>query len=170
MAKGDIVLHPKLGINPRMTICIRCGGEGRELILLGNKNKVITCPNCDANVIGSSTKGKCPKCQRRLAGGKSRELEDSERIPAGYCEKCENELKSFDDEVKRGGVHIKCKCGMTGIVKAGHPLAKHARDHFGFHNGEPCGIETEVCPQCEVKDDRQAGKTDAGSGDSCAVP
>lgn len=170
MAEGDITLHPKLGVNPRMTICVRCGGDGRELVLLGERNYVTTCPHCGINAIGSKPSEKCPKCGKKMAGGKKRELGDHEKIPAGLCEKCEKEVEESKGEIQRGGVHVKCKCGMTGVIKAYHPMAKEARDHFNLHNGEPCGVEVDRCPLCEKGHDRQTGKANESVGDAGQVP
>jgi hypothetical protein len=149
MAKGDILLHKEKGLNPFMTYCPRCLGEGRDLILVGAHDNVVICPHCGINAIGFRANQRCPSCKEKLAGGKSRKLEDHEKLPGGLCQKCEDEIKITEDEVKRGGVYVKCKCGMHGVIKADHPLVKDARDHFNLHKGEPCGVEIETCPKCE---------------------
>lgn len=151
MAKGDILLHPEKGINPFMTYCPRCGGEGRDLILIGARDSVITCPHCGINAIGFSPNQRCPSCKEKLAGGKHRKLEDHEKLPGGLCQKCEDLEKAANEEVKKGGVYVKCKCGMQGAIKADHALAKHTRDRLNLHSGEPCGVEIETCPQCEKR-------------------
>jgi hypothetical protein len=151
MAKGDILLHKEKGLNPRLTYCVRCGGKGRDLILVGARDKVITCPSCGINAIGFTHSQRCPSCKEKLTGGKSRILEDNERLPGGLCQVCEDEVKAMEAEIKSGGVYVKCKCGMQGIIKADHPLAKNVRDHFNLHNGEPCGTEIETCPKCEKR-------------------
>lgn len=56
----SIVLHPTLGVNPRLsvTICRLCGKEeeGKDLFLLGNKDYVADCPGCGAKVYGGMDK------------------------------------------------------------------------------------------------------------------
>lgn len=155
-----VQLHPKKGLNPRLTYCPRCHGEGPDLILVGANDSVITCPACGMNAIGFKTTQACPSCKKPLAGGKKRTLEERERLPGSICKDCEAELKTWDEEVKKGAVHVRCKtCGMKGLLKAEHPLSKSVRDHYNFHKGEPCGVEVDSCPQCE-KNDGQARKAD----------
>lgn len=166
MAKGGIELHPKLGVNPHMTTCTRCGGAGQELILLGKRNTVTICPHCGINAFGCTPRSKCPKCREPMQGGKKREIEERENIPFGLCKTCEDEVGLFEEEIKKGGVLIHCTCGMEGILKAEHPMAKKARDHFNLHDGEPCGVKVGHCPKCEEKHDRQTGEADQGVGDS----
>lgn len=167
MAKDPgIPLHPTKGVNPRLTFCPRCGGEGRELILVGANDKVITCPHCGMNAIGFKSTQLCPKCKKRLMGGKVRTLEDHEKLPGNLCEKCEEEVKKIEELIKDGAVHVKCKgCGMQGVLRKDHPMSIQARDHFNLHNGEPCGVEVDACPQCE-SNDGQAGEANACVGDA----
>lgn len=161
-----IPLHPTKGVNPRLTFCPRCGGDGRELILIGANDKVITCPHCGMNAIGFKTAQLCPSCKKRLTGGKVRTLEDHEKLPGGLCLKCEEEVKKVEELIKDGAVHVKCKkCGMQGVLRKDHPLAIQARNHFNLHNGEPCGVEVDSCPQCESHDG-QAGEANASVGDA----
>lgn len=149
MPEPSIPLHPTRGVNPRLTFCPRCGGDGRELILIGANDKVITCPHCGMNAIGFKTTQLCPSCKKRLSGGKVRTLEDHEKLPGGLCLKCEEEVKKVEELIKDGAVHVKCKkCGMQGVLRKDHPLAIQARNHFNLHNGEPCGVEVDSCPQC----------------------
>ena len=149
MAKGDILLHKEKGLNPYMTYCPQCLGEGRDIVLVGARNKVITCPSCGINAIGFTHSQRCPKCKEKLTGGKSRTLDDHEKLPGSLCQACEDKMKASEAEVKRGGVYVKCKCGMQGAIKADHALAKDTRDRLNLHAGEPCGVEITSCPQCK---------------------
>jgi hypothetical protein len=166
MAKEPgILLHPEKGLNPRLTFCPRCHGDAPELILIGANDKVITCPHCGMNAIGFKSTQLCPSCKKRLAGGKTRTLDDHERLPGSLCKACEEEMKKLDEIVKAGGVFFSCKCGAEGVLRPEHPAAKAARDHFGFHNGEPCGIKADTCPQCN-KDDGPTGEANPRVGDA----
>lgn len=171
MSDKDIRLHPKLGLNVHMTICPRCGGDGQELLMLGISNLVVTCPHCGTTTLAARKGAACPKCKKSTRDGKSRELEEHERLPGSLCKKCEDEIQELNAEVARGGVHIRCKsCGMEGVIKAETPMAIEVRDHFGFHNGEPCGVEVDQCPKCENNHDGQARESDAVAGDESQVP
>ena len=86
MAKGDILLHKEKGLNPFLTFCPRCQGEGRDIILVGARDRVITCPSCGINAIGFTHSQRCPSCKEKLTGGKSRILEDHEKLPGGLCD------------------------------------------------------------------------------------
>jgi len=63
-------LHPELGVNPKLTICPRCGGEGDELVLIGNHTGVFKCPACSGEVRGGKPlSGICPLCTVVADGG-----------------------------------------------------------------------------------------------------
>lgn len=149
MAKGDLTLHPKLGVNARMTTCLACGADTPELVMLGKHNHVTTCPSCGIKCYGVTTRGSCLRCKSSLKGGETRELADGEKVPGGLCSACEETRKQVEELVAAGGVHFRCKsCGSAGVIKAEHQIAIDTRDHYGFHNGEPCGVELPECPQC----------------------
>src|SRR3954470_15362765 len=103
---SSTLLHPKLGVNPRLTTCERCGKDGRDLLLLGTSNWFWECVNCEQKIL--STKGKqpkeCPQCHFHNIK-LLRELEPSERIVSGLCEACEKELEEHADIVAKGGVY-----------------------------------------------------------------
>lgn len=114
---NNIILDKELGINCRMTICPRCGGDGGALAILGNKNYVATCTVCKAQVFGTSRrhKDKCPKCPNREFT--TRRLYDYEKIPV-ICGACEDELATFDKIIKEGGLPFKCsECGCSGVLR-----------------------------------------------------
>lgn len=63
MAKGDIRLHPKHGLNPTMPVCFWCGEETGEVALLGAAYKD-EAPR--RMVIGQNP---CDKCKEKMALG-----------------------------------------------------------------------------------------------------
>lgn len=137
-----IRLHSKLGVNPHLTYCPRCGGETNEIALLGTTNKVYIC-NLGHRSIGYPKNGKCPECNAIVSF--EREIEERERIPGGLCDNCQEQIK----EVKKGGIFFRCKCGTEGVIKAGHPLAEAVRKQLKVKAPKPCGVELETCPNCE---------------------
>ena len=146
MSSGSIQLHKPNCINPHMTFCPQCGGEGREIILLGAKDSVGHCDNCSLDVIGA---GKCPKCKTRTRV--VRKIEDHERLPGSLCEKCEAEQKKFAEAVAAGGVYWRCiDCKREGVIKATVPYAKTVREALKLPAPTPCGVEFKEpnCPAC----------------------
>jgi len=73
VANNDkILLHPKYGLNPALTICPLCSGETNEIALLGAQNvdgsrtKVPAsqpCEKCIA-ILERTNIAVCPKCRR----------------------------------------------------------------------------------------------------------
>lgn len=149
---NHIRLHPKLGMNPRLTCCPRCGWESSELLLLGATNKVYRCQECNTPNIGKpNARDGCGKCGHWNVPFE-RELDASEKLPGSICDDCEKEMKEHKDEVAAGGVYFKCSdCSTTGVIKAGHPFAEHIRATMKIEAPEPCGAEFSKatgCPTC----------------------
>jgi hypothetical protein len=145
---SSIRLHSRLGVNPRLTICRRCGGTGEELILLGDKNYVDTC-SCGLHVYGGiSGISPCPKC-KATGGVKRRTLEDNERLPSGsLCRDCEKEAKEFAKIVADGGIYFKCEeCKREGVIKPESGCSISVRKKLNFAAPDPCGIEFQKCEQ-----------------------
>jgi len=160
---GSITLHSKLGVNPRLTVCPRCGGDGDELLLLGSQNKKYTCSKCGTLHFGlpdkrmpdgrKSSGRHCQKCGWEYGGDwKSEELTDWERLPApNPCKKCRDELNEFRKEVEKGGIYWKCTdCKRSGVIKADVELAKLVRNEMDIKPPDPVGIEfsKKDCPAC----------------------
>jgi len=139
---GSITLDPKLGVNPHLTYCPRCGGDGRELMLIGNRKNKITCPSCGTVNFGSRPSENCGKCKTNLRGGKVDRIEDNERLPGGLCEACEQEVMEHKRLVEEGGVYFKCsECGIEGVIRAEAPLAQEVRKEMNIPAPAPCGVE-----------------------------
>lgn len=168
--KGSIRLHPKLGLNPRLTICTRCGKDGDDLILLGATNRKYKHDKCGLIFIGRPDKDYCPKCKEHLFG---MELSDLGEIPEfekmpGTCKECREKQEKLDADVQEmvdaGGVPFRCKdCGCAGAVKADSDLAKKVRKwakenskKVDARGEEVAGVEFSKldCPQCGGKDDK----------------
>lgn len=149
---GSIRLHEKLGVNPKLTFCPRCGGDARELILVGADDGVYKCRECDITVFGYGL-GTCPGCNsanRTLS--KIRTMEEHERLPGSPCEKCEKEINEHRAVVEAGGVYFKCTdCGVEGVIRGTAQLAKDARKELKVEAPKPCGVEfskKQGCPKC----------------------
>lgn len=147
---GSIKLHPEKGVNPKLTFCPRCGGDARELILVGADEGVYKCGECDITVFGYGH-GECPKCKSTRRLSKVRTIGEHEKLPGGPCEKCEKEMAEHDAVVAAGGVHFKCiDCGVVGVIKDS-PFAKDVRKKLKIEAPMPLGIEfskKDGCPKC----------------------
>jgi hypothetical protein len=146
----SIPLHPKLGVNPRLTVCRRCGGNTNELVLLGNRNKVMKCTSCNALNYGSRASDKCSACSQRSLE-LDHELSDAERVPAmAPCDACAKELDEHAAVVADGGIYFRCAdCRASGVIKKS-PFADAVRAAHGLEAPAPCGVEfTKAdCPKC----------------------
>lgn len=146
---GSILLHRTKGVNPYLTYCPRCGGDGPDLILVGTREFVAQCTGCELTVFGG---GKCPKCNRTTTF--VRKLEERERLPGSLCAACLAEVMLHKEIVAAGGVYWKCvDCRAEGVIKAEAPFAAQVRAAHGIEAPAPCGMEfTKAdCPKCSVE-------------------
>jgi len=147
---SSISLHKTKGVNPRLTFCPNCGGEGPDIVLLGSRERKVTCDKCGCVNYGSSRAGKCGRCEQPLFDGKVEKIDEYERLPGSLCAECERVLEEQKRVVAEGGVLFKCKkCGSEGAIKANASLAKEVRKQLGIEPPKPCGVELESCPACE---------------------
>lgn len=155
-----IYLHPKLGVNPKLTFCRRCGAEVNELVLIGSKTGKYKCGNCGLLMFGGrpGVGERCPNCKgRREDFSRVGEIGEWERLPASeLCGKCAKEVEHFRQEVEAGGVYWRCHdCKSQGVIKKS-PFADRVRVLAGIPTG-PCGVELSkerLCPKCgQMKDD-----------------
>lgn len=144
---GGIRLHKELGVNPRLTVCPQCGGDGPELLLLGATNKIYRCAECNTPHVGRPKGGKCQKCGHCHVPFE-RELTSMERLPGSICDKCSELNERCAEMVRAGGIHWQCAdCGSAGAIKAEHPLAIHVREQTGIAAPDPVGLEFTKEPQ-----------------------
>lgn len=146
----SITLSKDRGVNPRMTICVRCGKDTPTLALLGDGDYLHVCRSCNKTVLGKKGSRKCPACGAH-ALSMERRLDEYEKIPMGLCDECEAKDKEMHDVVKRGGVYWKCAdCGSSGAIRAEAPLAKVVREQSGIKIPNPVGVEFSKndCPVC----------------------
>lgn len=139
------MLHKTNGLNPRMTYCPRCGGEGQSLILLGvheYKGK------CATHGVVYGARLSCPAkgCMQGLSD--SRMIGEHERLPDSEpCNTCRDEITQHADIVAAGGVYFKCdECHKTGVIKKS-PLADIVREHSNNPTPAPCGIQFGACSE-----------------------
>jgi hypothetical protein len=145
---GSIRLHSKHGVNPKLTYCPRCVGEGRDLILVGADDDKFTCRACSSVSFGSR---KCLKCSSY--DGVREKIGEHERLPGGLCSACETETEEHAREVAAGGVYFRCSdCGAQGVIRASAAFAGEVRAAHSLPAHAPCGVEfTKTdCPQCSA--------------------
>ncbi len=147
---GSIRLHPKLGLNPHMTVCPRCGKDGPEIVLLGAQNYIYTCPSCEARSIGYPNFGKCPKCSSIMT--RDRQIEEWERLPGSICDECRQKQAAAEAVVKDGGVYWRCvDCKSSGALrKCDYSERVRLAHGKGTRYEGPCGVELSKrdCPVC----------------------
>jgi len=143
-----VMLHPRLGLNPRLTVCPRCGQDGPEIALLGIANSIYRCRGCDVNFVGH----KCPKCGTTCGLEKVRQLEDGERLLGSVCEACKEKQREVDEVVRQGGVYWRCTdCGSSGALrKCGFTERARLIAGNGTRYEGPCGVNLSKrdCPVC----------------------
>lgn len=148
---GNIILHKTLGVNPRLTYCPRCGGEGRGQLLLGNRDYKTKCEHCGTMNFGTRRSEKCGNCKHPLRDSEQTPLTEYEKLPGGLCAACEEEVALHKSVVAEGGVYWKCSnCPATGVLKATAELAKSVRAQAKIEPPAPVGFEfdKDTCPVC----------------------
>ena len=140
------------GINPRLTVCCRCGGESPELLLIGTADWLHECTVCGVTHIGTARERRCKVdgCGGNLT--RIRRLDEHERLPSTEpCDACQAEIAEHRAAVEAGGVYFKCSdCGHQGVIKASSPFAAEVRKAHGIDPPGACGVEFDKddCPAC----------------------
>lgn len=138
-------LHPRKGVNPRITVCRFCDAEV-GVALVGDSDLLYRCPTCRVEMLGIKT---CPTCKR--PGEYIRELPDGARLPIEVCDGCVAKQAERDREVAAGGVHFRCSdCGSEGVVKANTDAAMEIRCRIGVPPPASIGVilTKKECPLC----------------------
>lgn len=156
---ANLRLHSEFGVNPHLTNCPQCGGESKELVLLGNNDKLYECTGCGTHYIGNvSPSEKCPNCKTKKNSKwvKIRTIGESERLSASEpCGKCKKLNAEVEAEVKAGGVFWKCEdCHSMGALRADSEMARAIREHTKIFAPDPVGItfsKTVRCPVCSAE-------------------
>jgi hypothetical protein len=170
----NIPLHPEKGVNPHMTYCPMCNGDGPDLLLVGRDDGVYECSSCHVMQFGRGRDHKCGSCGERL-GARVRSLKDGERLPGSLCAKCEAEAKAHAEIVAAGGVYWRCtNCRKGGVIKP-NAYTKQVRDERNVQPPAPLGVEfvNGSCPLCSkepaeaIKD---ADQVERGGSDGAAAP
>ena len=165
---GSLPLHKTKGINPHMTICSRCGEDGRDILLLGVHDKKWRCSSCDTINLSAGMPRECGSCKSRCGFTSEGEVGEFEKLVTGLCDKCAKDLKEFDKIVSEGGIYWRCKdCSATGVIRGDSPFAKAVRKEMGIAAPKPAGVEfsNKDCPSCgpnAVKGDASEADADAG--------
>lgn len=151
MADG-IKLHPKLGVNPHLASCQRCGEETGEILLLGSANSIYECSHCHASVIGGGLR--CPKCNTRSLKF-VRELDEMEKVPSGLCADCNAEMIAHQKIVEEGWIYFQCDaCKAMGVITKDKEIAQRVRREMKIDPPALCGLKVtqEECPLCRKEE------------------
>lgn len=148
---SSLSVHPTKGLDPRLTYCRRCGGDCEELTLGAIRKG--TLPN--GQLVYADVRSKYKLAQELLESGDINHkgditwssLDDYEKVPVTEpCNSCKSELLIEAEEVKKGGVYIKCiACGVRGVIKAETNLAKEVRANTGIQAPNSVGLESAGC-------------------------
>ena len=162
--EGSIALHPEKGVNPRLTICRRCGKDV-GIAMFGRINHKYTCSSCGCIHYGPPDRVRLPVIDRRACQKcgegfgthwKKEVIDEHEKIPIEVCDDCIEKQKASDDAVKAGGIYWRCEdCGSEGAIIAEHDLSKHVRKEMDIEPPKPCGVALNRkygCPICAVDD------------------
>ena len=151
---SDLILHPEKGVNPRLTFCMQCGGDGEDLIMLGANESKYTCPECGCVHYGRPDKRQCGQCGQHFHRDNWRreKIGEYEKLPASRpCALCREKNEECAKVVAEGGIHWRCKdCGSAGAIRAASELAIDIRKQMGIEAPAPCGVEFDKksCPAC----------------------
>ncbi len=153
MQDDMIPLDPEKGLDPHLTYCPRCGGEANELTIGAVRKAKL--PNGQWVYASRNRLHEVRKELEKQYGYlnlKWEPLDEYEKVPASdVCDKCKEELATFDDVIKSGGVYFKCKeCGATGVIKYNDGTKEFCdavRKTAGVPFGRPVGVELEKCEE-----------------------
>lgn len=142
--KGDIPLHPTRVLDPHLTICTRCGGDGDALTVGYIMKKVVDGVTHYAPVNQLVTHD----AEHGLTKGGWVDLDEGERVPMGLCHKCEEEVALHKKIVAEGGIYFRCKeCRQVGVIKSSSALSADVRTQLGIEAPKPCGVEFAKCAE-----------------------
>lgn len=148
---GTIPLHPTRGIDPHMSICPRCGGDGEELILGDLRKAEVngTGQYVYANRGKTSEAGQDLEKQGVIINRHDlhwEAVEEHERVPASRpCNKCEADIEMQEGLVKAGGVYFRCTvCHCEGVIKD-NEFTRDIRKNAGVEAPKPIGVEFDNC-------------------------
>ena len=145
---SNIPLHPTRALDPHLTYCPKCGGDGKGLTVghlfafVDRQDRIVCCYN----------RGDREKTKRsnhgHLDGYDTREVREGERVPDNQiCDTCEKEAAEHRAIVEAGGVYFKCdQCHQTGVIKDSE-FAKDVRKRAGVEAPNPIGVKFESCDQ-----------------------
>jgi hypothetical protein len=149
---GSITRHKTRGVNPRMGACPRCGKDNGEILLIGSRERKVTCRSCGTVNYGVSGRAKCGKCGQYMADGKIETIEEHERIPSHLCDDCAKEIEEHKKIVADGGVFWRCShCRSEGVIrKSDFAMAVRRANKLDTEPYQPCGVEfnEKDCPAC----------------------
>lgn len=148
----SIKLHKRLGPNPRMSFCPKCGGDASALALIGDANFKGVCPE-HGDVYGLRARAhtcSVPNCGRQLSDVV--ELTDYEKVPSPMpCTKCAEGLALQKKAIEEGGIAWRCcTCGSEGAFILGEDEESNAQIRAVRQRGYT-GVEIPGCPVCAKK-------------------
>ncbi len=156
----SIPIDPEKGLDPHLCCCVHCGNDTNDLTV-GALRKAQD--NKDA--WHYVPRGTTVKYNRELAQKSDRRivtnwqsLEDYEKVPSGYCDDCEKEIKTMEACLQSGGVHFNCtQCSTTGMLTGTSEIAIQVRKYSEIVTPNPVGITFEKCAEHTPPNDNNNG-------------
>ena len=146
---GELLLHPTLGLNPRLCFCPSCRTDTDYIRQLGNRNCARTCPDCGLENFGAEPGETCRRCQFPLRSAETRDLAESEKIPGELCAECRAAADRAEKLVRSGGVFLYCKkCRSVVAISARDEMSIRARNIKNCPPPELLTVHVDSCPQC----------------------
>lgn len=150
---STIPLHKERGLDPHLTFCPKCGGEGTGLTI-GELRKA------EVNTSGQyvyANRGKTTQTgidleKQNIINSRYdlhwEEVKEGEKVPDSEpCENCKAEIDEHSKIVSEGGVYFRCaKCKCTGVIKP-NEFTEAIRKHSNIKTPNPCGVEFEKCEE-----------------------
>ncbi len=146
----QIPIHPDRGIDPHLTFCPRCGGEGRGLTI-GHLKKAEVEPGKYVYANRGQTHKTRKELEKQGYHGHLHweDVDEYEKVPdSDVCKKCEEEQDEWKAEIDRGGIYWQCaSCSLRGVIKHNAEICRTVREQMKIPAPQPCGLEFEKCEE-----------------------
>lgn len=142
---STIPLHPTRGLDPHLTYCPRCGGEGSGLTI-GRLMKGTTYDG--RTVFFQAGQKRTVERDMGISIQHVEEAKEGERVPDNdICDSCKQEIATQKEVIEAGGVYFRCKeCHCEGVIKP-NDFTEAVRKHSGIEAPNPVGVEFDHCTE-----------------------